>query len=223
MISAPSPAPAGCPAGALRAAAVVLDQELDVRILEFRQRHFGGVLHRLRGDAGIARGRERQDQADLDLPGADRSGCCCGPAGPASGCGEPNGLENWLKLCCTLEHAPSSGAPRIRPTAVRRVAPDEEDLAKENLALSGPTIVSLLLTDRDRPGLHRIEGGWIQAYCRRIVNQNKRMMVPRRRRQLREPPPSRGRSIGTPPRCGAGATTPLDWHYARKNQLQLRV
>jgi len=65
-------------------------------------------------------------------------------------------LENWLKLCCTLEHAPSSGTPRIRPTAVRRVAPGEEDLgeedfAEEDLALSGPTIVSLLLTDRDRP------------------------------------------------------------------------
>ena len=41
-------------------------------ILEFRQRHFGGVLHRLRGNAGIAGGRQRQDQADLDLPGADR-------------------------------------------------------------------------------------------------------------------------------------------------------
>ena len=57
---------------ALRAAAVILDQKLDVRILEFRQRHLGRVLHRLRGDAGIAGGRERQDQADLDLPGADR-------------------------------------------------------------------------------------------------------------------------------------------------------
>ena len=41
-------------------------------ILEFRQRHLGGVLHRLRGDAGIAGGRQRQDQADLDLAGADR-------------------------------------------------------------------------------------------------------------------------------------------------------
>src|SRR5436190_15216836 len=110
----------------------------------------------------------------LTCPVPTESGCCCGPAGPASGCGPPNGLENWLKLCCTLAHAPSSGAPRIRPTAVRRVAPDEEDLA-----LSGPTIVSLLLTDRDRPGIHRMRG-WIQAYCRRIVNQNKRMMAPRR-------------------------------------------
>src|SRR5881394_4182848 len=102
----------------------------------------------------------------LTCPVPTESGCCCGPAGPASGCGPPNGLENWLKLCCTLAHAPSSGAPRIRPTAVRRVAPDEEDLA-----LSGPTIVSLLLTDRDRSGLQLPDsGGWIQAYCRRIVN-----------------------------------------------------
>ena len=57
---------------ALRAAGVVLDQELDVGILEFRERHLGGVLHRLRGDAGIARCRQRQDQADLDLAVADR-------------------------------------------------------------------------------------------------------------------------------------------------------
>src|SRR3974390_2474807 len=47
-------------------------------------------------------------------------GCWGGPPG----C-EPN--ENWLRLCCTPEHAPSSGAPRIRPTAVRRVVPDELD------------------------------------------------------------------------------------------------
>ena len=58
--------------GALRAAAIVLDQELDVGILEFRQRHLGGILHRLRGDAGIAGGGQRQDQADLDPPVADR-------------------------------------------------------------------------------------------------------------------------------------------------------
>jgi len=43
--------------GTLRIAGVILDQELDVRILEFRQRHLGGILHRLRGDAGIACGR----------------------------------------------------------------------------------------------------------------------------------------------------------------------
>ena len=47
---------------ALRRAGVVLHQQLDVRFLEFGERHFGGVLHRLRGDAGIARRRQRQDQ-----------------------------------------------------------------------------------------------------------------------------------------------------------------
>ncbi len=82
---------------------------------------------------------------------------------------ELNGLENWPSDCCTPAQAPSSGAPRIRPTAVRRVAPDglrSEDLGSEglesnglgsedpSLRLSGPSIVSLLLTDQDRPGNH---------------------------------------------------------------------
>src|SRR5438445_7234967 len=81
---------------------------------------------------------------------------CGGPEGP--GC-ELNGLENWLRLCCTPEQAPSRGAPRIRPTAVRRVAPEDRDLARSlgrslrrSLGFRGPTIVSLLLTDRDRSG-----------------------------------------------------------------------
>jgi len=55
----------------LRGAAIVLHQELYVRLLEFRERHFGGILHRGRGDAGIALRRQRQDQADADLSGAD--------------------------------------------------------------------------------------------------------------------------------------------------------
>jgi hypothetical protein len=60
---------------ALRGAAVVLDEQLHVRRLELGQRHFGGVLHRLRGCAGIAGGRHRQQQRDLDGPrtgGSDR-------------------------------------------------------------------------------------------------------------------------------------------------------
>ncbi len=57
---------------ALRRAAVVLHQQLDVRILEFGERHIGGVFHRLRGDAGIALRRQRQDQADADLARAER-------------------------------------------------------------------------------------------------------------------------------------------------------
>src|SRR5882762_7174804 len=81
------------------------------------------------------------------LPAAD-SGCCGVPEGP--GC-ELNGLENWLRP----EQAPSRGAPRIRPTAVRRVAPEDRDLAGSlgsSLGFRGPTIVSLLLPDRDRSG-----------------------------------------------------------------------
>ena len=109
---------------ALRAAAVILDQQLDVRILEFRQRHLGGVLHRLRGDAGIAGGRQRQDQADLDLPGADRERLLLRAGRSARAA---DGAERVGKLCCTPAQAPSSGAPRIRPTAVRRVGPDSRD------------------------------------------------------------------------------------------------
>ena len=43
-----------------------------IGILEFGQRHLRGIFHRLCGNAGIACGRQRQDQSDLDLPGADR-------------------------------------------------------------------------------------------------------------------------------------------------------
>ena len=57
---------------AARGAAVVLDQELDVRAVEFGQRHLGRVLHRQRHGAGVAAGRQRQDQADPDRAGADR-------------------------------------------------------------------------------------------------------------------------------------------------------
>ncbi|MGY4432273.1 hypothetical protein ACVWWO_004750 [Bradyrhizobium sp. F1.13.1] len=51
--------------------------------------------------------------------------CCGGPAGWAGG-GEEllNGLENWLRLCCTPAQADSSGAPSNKPSALRRVAPD---------------------------------------------------------------------------------------------------
>ena len=56
----------------LRRAGVVFDQELDIRVLEFVERHFGGILHRLRGDAGVAGRRQRQDQRDTNLPRAER-------------------------------------------------------------------------------------------------------------------------------------------------------
>ena len=57
---------------ALRSAAVVLDQELDIRILKFGERQFCGVAHRLRGDGGIAGRRQRQQEPDLDLAAAHR-------------------------------------------------------------------------------------------------------------------------------------------------------
>src|ERR1700710_1680981 len=123
----------------------------------------------------------------LTWPLPTDSGCCCGPAGPASGCDELNGLENWPSDCCTPAQAPSSGAPRIRPTAVRRVVSQETGPADPGLRLCGPTIVSLLLTDQNRPGHRPRSQRRIQPYCRRMVNQIKRIMVPRQRCRLQEP------------------------------------
>ena len=79
---------------------------------------------------------------------------------PGPGC-ELKGLENWLRLCCTPAQAESRGAPRIKPTAVRRVAPAgwaprDRVSPAGGLVLSGPTITSLLLTDRNRPERHPV-------------------------------------------------------------------
>src|SRR6266478_8130013 len=77
------------------------------------------------------------------------------------------------------EQAPSKGAPRSRPTAVRRVAPDGRYLGG-SLEFRGPTIASLLSAGRDRPGLEPPAiSRRIQAYCRRIVNQNKGIIAQR--------------------------------------------
>ncbi len=182
---------------ALRAAAVILDQKLDVGILEFRQRHLGGVLHRLRGDAGIAGGRQRQDQADLDLPGADRERLLLRPGRSGDLRAEPE-----LRLCCTPEQAPSRGAPRIRPTAVRRVAPGSRWIRRSRLAIER---AHHRLSSLDRPRSARTSASgptwrsWIQAYCRRIVNQNKRIMA------LAAPLPVAGSCL--PHRCAAALRT----------------
>ncbi len=56
--------------GPLPGAAVILGQELNVRVAKFRQCHFGGVAHGLAGGAGISAGRQRQDQTDLEIAGA---------------------------------------------------------------------------------------------------------------------------------------------------------
>src|ERR1700676_2872782 len=115
------------------------------------------------------------------------------------------------------EHAPSRGAPRIRPTAVRRLVPDGRDLGS-SLGSGGPTIVSLSL---DRPNGQDLNlpviSRWIQAYCRRIVNQNKRIMA----LCAGPPDPVFSPLCGTVFRIthgrGASAMFPLDWHYARKS------
>src|ERR1700761_6624246 len=41
---------------------------------------------------------------------------------PPGGRSCDDGVVNWLRLCWTLEQAPSSGAPTISPSAVRRLA-----------------------------------------------------------------------------------------------------
>src|ERR1700733_13010257 len=71
----------------------------------------------------------------------------CGSWGGPAGPGEPNGEENELTLCCTLEHAASRGAPRISPTAVRRVASGSRDLAGKDPA--GRDLVDKDLVDKD--------------------------------------------------------------------------
>ena len=52
-------------------APVVLDDELNIRAVEFRKRHLGGVAHGLRSHGGVPGCGERQDETGLDLAGAD--------------------------------------------------------------------------------------------------------------------------------------------------------
>jgi len=99
------------------------------------------------------------------------AGCCGGPAGPA--------FWDDPKEFCPPEHAPSRGAPRMRPTTVRRVVPGSRGSEDPGLRLNGPTIVPLLLTDRRRPGLQPsgtkppeplLNPMPDSAHCREIVN-----------------------------------------------------
>ncbi len=98
--------------GALRAAAVILDQELDVGILKLGQRHLGRVLHRLRGDAGIAGCRQRQDQPDLDLAVADRKRLLLRPGGTCIGLRRGGRTERIGELAERLLHAGASAEQR---------------------------------------------------------------------------------------------------------------
>jgi hypothetical protein len=84
----------------------------------------------------------------LTPPVPTACGCCGGPEGSA----ELNGFE----IEPMPAQAPSRGAPRIRPSADRRVAPDGDhgkDLEGPDLGSSGPTIASLLLAGPGWPVL----------------------------------------------------------------------
>ena len=98
--------------GGLGGAAIVLHQKLDVRIVEFGDRHFRGIAHRLAGNAGIAGRRQRQDQPHFDLAGAD---------------GRARRHLRTLRrrvvdIYCELLEQPANNAPAVasKPTIERR-------------------------------------------------------------------------------------------------------
>src|SRR5262249_5262602 len=108
--------------GAGRAAAVVLEQKLQIRNVELGERHFGGVAHRGTGGAGVTGGGQRQDEPDLDLTLADTAGGSRGRGRrrtakdvarrvPAAG-GQQGGCDKYRR--------PSSGPPRSRSPRPRR-------------------------------------------------------------------------------------------------------
>ena len=47
------------------------------------------------------------------------------------------GFENWLRLCCTPAQADSRGAPSSKPSALRRVAPDDRGPGEEGSSEEG--------------------------------------------------------------------------------------
>jgi hypothetical protein len=67
------------------AAAVVLHQELDVGVVEFRQRHLGGIAHGLRRHRRVAAARQGQDEPGLDLAFPDIARGLRGRAGRGAG------------------------------------------------------------------------------------------------------------------------------------------
>ena len=128
----------------------------------------------------------------LTCPVPTASGCCCGPGGP----GRPGTSRTGWRCRRRRRAAARRGRAAAGRRASAKCAPPGRCLAPADptgpgLRLNGPTISSLLLTDRRRPGLRllaRLERSEPplkpmpdSAYCRRIVNQNKRIVVPRRR------------------------------------------
>jgi hypothetical protein len=87
---APSAMPARpLPLAPFRRAAIILEQNGEVRILELGERQLRGVLHRARRRRTLSGAGERQDQADLHGPGPQRrpAGRLSTGAGAAAGAG----------------------------------------------------------------------------------------------------------------------------------------
>jgi hypothetical protein len=83
-------------------------------MLEFRQRHLASVFHRLRGDAGIARRRQRQQQPDLDLPIA-RNGRLLGWPSRSGAFGAGEGIGKLLRAAAGREQGDAQQKTDCRP------------------------------------------------------------------------------------------------------------
>ena len=94
--------------------AVILHQKLDVGRIEFGERHFRRVAHRLAGNAGIAAGRQRQDESNLDLAGSNRRRRAALPCSAAAGARYEGGisLEDWNCRNSRQERQPAWPASR---------------------------------------------------------------------------------------------------------------
>ena len=114
----------------------------------------------------------------LTCPVPTASGCCGGPAGPASGWR----AERIGERAEALLHAgagPEQG--RAEDQADRRPpgGPGRLGFGRRRFGFERPhhRISSLDRPKSARTSTCQRSGGWIQAYCRRIVNQNKRIMA----------------------------------------------
>ena len=124
----------------------------------------------------------------LTCPLPTASGCCCGPAGP-SGWGEPNGLETLLHAGAGAEQRRAENKTDRRPPGRSR----RPRIRRSRLAIER---AYHLVSSLDRPPSARIPAFWAKApepllnpdagfrhIVDELVNQNKRIMAPRRRRR----------------------------------------
>jgi hypothetical protein len=174
MISAPSSTPAARPAARPAGVPVVLDQELDVRILEFGQRHLGGVLHRLRGEPALPAAESGRIRPTLTRR-CQRSRLLRRPAVPAR-----RRAERIGELAEALLHAGAGRRAAARRAAAKRAPPGRARRLGpgRSLGLTRAQHAALFLTTVLGPvRTHLRKTRRIQAYCRQIVNQNKRLMT----------------------------------------------